>query len=41
LESIARELFDALDHRDFDRIVRLATDDLQGMDEISRGWLRA
>jgi ketosteroid isomerase-like protein len=40
LESIARELFDALDHKDFDRIVRLATDDVQGVDEISRGWLR-
>ena len=40
LESIARELFDALDHKDFDQIVRLATDDVQGVDEISRGWLR-
>ena len=40
LESTARELFDALDHKDFDRIVRLATDDVQGVDEISRGWLR-
>jgi ketosteroid isomerase-like protein len=40
LESIARELFDALDHKDFDRMVRLATDDVQGVDEISRGWLR-
>jgi ketosteroid isomerase-like protein len=40
LESVARELFDALDRKDFDRIVRLATDDVQGIDEISRGWLR-
>ncbi len=40
LESMARELFDALDRKDFDRIVRLATDDVQGIDEISRGWLR-
>jgi ketosteroid isomerase-like protein len=40
LESMAQELFDALDRKDFDRIVRLATDDVQGIDEISRGWLR-
>jgi ketosteroid isomerase-like protein len=40
LESMAQELFDALDRKDFDRIVRLATDDVQGVDEISRGWLR-
>ena len=40
LESVARELFDALDAKDFDRIVRLATDDVQLIDEISRGWLR-
>jgi len=40
LESIARELFNALDRKDFDRITRLATDDVQGVDEISRGWLR-
>jgi ketosteroid isomerase-like protein len=37
---MARELFEALDRKDFDRIVRLATDDVQGVDEISRGWLR-
>jgi len=40
LESMAQELFDALDRKDFDRIVRMATDDVQGIDEISRGWLR-
>ncbi len=40
LELMARELFEALDRKDFDRIVRLATDDVQGVDEISRGWLR-
>jgi ketosteroid isomerase-like protein len=40
LESMAREVFDALDRKDFDRLVRLATDDVQGIDEISHGWLR-
>jgi ketosteroid isomerase-like protein len=40
LESVARELFEALDRKDFDRIARQATDDVQGIDEISRSWLR-
>ena len=40
LESGARELFDALDRKDFDRLVRMTTDDAQSVDEISRGWLR-
>ena len=40
LESMARDLFDALDRKEFDRIVGMSTDDVQGVDEISRGWLR-
>jgi ketosteroid isomerase-like protein len=40
LESAARELFAALDRKDFGRIVQMSTDDVQGVDEISRGWLR-
>src|SRR5438445_6185905 len=40
LESMVRALFSALDRKDFDHIVRLATDDVQSVDEISRGWLR-
>jgi ketosteroid isomerase-like protein len=40
LESDTRELFDALDRKDFDRLVRMTTDDAQSVDEISRGWLR-
>lgn len=40
LESAARELFDALDRKDFGRIIGMSTDDVQGVDEISRGWLR-
>ena len=40
LESGARALFDALDRKDFDRLVRMTTDDAQSVDEISRGWLR-
>ena len=37
LESTARDLFDALDRKDFDRIIGMSTDDVQGVDEISRG----
>ncbi len=37
---MTHELFDALDRKDFGRIVGMATDDVQGVDEISRGWLR-
>ena len=40
LESIARDLFDALDRKDFDHIIRMSTDDAQSVDEISQGWLR-
>jgi ketosteroid isomerase-like protein len=40
MESTARELFAALDRKDFDGIVGLSTDDVQGIDEISRRWLR-
>ena len=40
LESDARVLFDALDRKDFDRLLRMTTDDTQSVDEISRGWLR-
>jgi ketosteroid isomerase-like protein len=40
MELMARDLFDALDRKEFDRIVGMSTDDVQGVDEISRGWLR-
>jgi len=40
LESMVRALFSALDRKDFAGIVSLAADDVQSVDEISRGWLR-
>jgi len=40
LESLTRDLFDALDRKEFDRIVGASSEDVQGVDEISRGWLR-
>jgi ketosteroid isomerase-like protein len=39
-ESLVRQVFDALDRKDFDQISRASTEDVQGVDEISRGWLR-
>jgi ketosteroid isomerase-like protein len=40
LESIAHELFDALDRKDFEQLSAAATDDVQGVDELSGGWMR-
>ena len=40
LEEVTGELMSALDAKDVDRIDRLATDDAQGVDELSRRWLR-
>jgi ketosteroid isomerase-like protein len=40
LEEAARELLSALDAMDVDRMMALATEDAQGVDEISRRWMR-
>ena len=40
LEDVTRELLSALDALDVDRMVQIATDDAQGVDEISRRWMR-
>jgi ketosteroid isomerase-like protein len=40
LESLTLDFFGALDRKDFDRLLALAADDVQIVDEISRGWLR-
>jgi ketosteroid isomerase-like protein len=40
LEAATRQLFDALDRKDADAIIRSAAEDAQGVDEISRRWLR-
>jgi len=40
LESAANELVAAIDSLDVERIVEAATEDAQGVDEISRRWLR-
>jgi ketosteroid isomerase-like protein len=40
LETETRRLFDALDRKDADAIIQSAGDDVQGVDEISRRWLR-
>ena len=40
LEGIVRELFDALDRKDLPAMVDRLADDAQGVDEISRRWMR-
>ena len=40
LESVANDFVAALDSKDVDRILESATEDAQGVDEISRRWLR-
>jgi ketosteroid isomerase-like protein len=40
LEKVADDLMAALDSKDLDRIVESIGEDAQGVDEISRRWLR-
>jgi ketosteroid isomerase-like protein len=40
LEKVANDLMAALDSKDLDRIVGSIGEDAQGVDEISRRWLR-
>jgi ketosteroid isomerase-like protein len=40
LTELAQELFSDLDAERFDQLVDRATEDVQGVDEISRRWLR-
>lgn len=40
LDSLTKEFFEALDRKDFDRLLALSVGDVQSVDEISRGWLR-
>jgi ketosteroid isomerase-like protein len=40
LESETRKLFEALDRKDTEAIISASARDIQGVDEISRRWLR-
>src|ERR1700694_5433677 len=40
LEAVAREMFAALDANDADGVIRTGAEDMQGIDEISRRWMR-
>ena len=40
LERTARELLSALDMLDVERLLQLMAEDAQGVDEISRRWMR-
>jgi uncharacterized protein (TIGR02246 family) len=41
LEAVVRGMFAALDRKDFASLLREIGDDVQGVDEISRHWLRS
>lgn len=40
LESVLTDFLSALDSMDLDRMMKATADDAQGVDEISRRWLR-
>lgn len=40
LEQVVRQMFDALDRKDAEGIIGTGAEDMQGIDEISRGWMR-
>jgi ketosteroid isomerase-like protein len=40
LEQHARRMFELVDAMDADAMAELISDDAQGVDEISRGWMR-
>jgi ketosteroid isomerase-like protein len=40
LEAMVRKVFDAVDRKDFDAVHQRSDDDIQGVDEVSRKWLR-
>jgi ketosteroid isomerase-like protein len=40
LEGIVRDLFDAFERKDLSAVAGRFADDVQGVDEISRRWLR-
>jgi ketosteroid isomerase-like protein len=40
LETVTRQMFDALDRNDAEGLLRISANDVQGVDEISRRWMR-
>jgi ketosteroid isomerase-like protein len=40
LETVVREMFAALDRGDADGVIHMGATDMQGIDEISRRWMR-
>jgi uncharacterized protein (TIGR02246 family) len=40
MTAVVRSMFDALGAGDADAVMRLAAEDMQGVEEISRRWLR-
>jgi ketosteroid isomerase-like protein len=39
-ETVVRGMFDAIDRNDLEEATKDFADDVQGVDEISRGWVR-
>jgi ketosteroid isomerase-like protein len=40
LERVAQQVFGALDRGDAEAVIRLGAEEMQGVDELSRRWLR-
>ncbi|HLF69137.1 MAG TPA: nuclear transport factor 2 family protein [Gaiellaceae bacterium] len=40
LEAVVKAMFEGLDGKDYEAIMRDAAEDIQGVDEISRRWMR-
>lgn len=41
LDAVVRTMLSAVDRKDWDALLRLVTDDVQAVDEISRRWVRS
>ena len=39
LETVVRKIFDGVDRKDFDAVLSVTDEDVQGVDEISRRWV--
>lgn len=41
LEAIVRKMFEGVDRKDFDAVLQVTDEDVQGVDELSRTWVRS
>jgi ketosteroid isomerase-like protein len=40
LETVVRDMFEGIDRKDFDAVMRVIDEEVQGIDETGRRWLR-